>query len=366
MRDPHQPAETLGRETSAHYADLRATVYAGAVPAYAADQLPSLYSSLLSTVDWFIAADHCEPTGACLLDDPRHVLLFTVDGDTIEILNKVFEIPPADARRACQALFRALPHARRIHLEIMFPPQELHMPKRALYWTDHMVIDLPSTIEEYTASLGKRTRRTVRASQDRLRREFPDMTTEATAACACSQKLFDLFLTWKIKRFASLQRETIWEEQPELAESFIELIRRCGEPHVTSISGKPAAITFACPIGDSIFVPQSSFDPQYSPYKLGFVSLLWVIHDAIQRGAKQVNLMWGSETYKQHLGAKPIRATRLSVFRSPLSRVYSLNEATEVEMRRLKRGKGCYFQARHLVGKMLRTVVGRSHPTTPK
>ena len=79
-----------------------------------------LYNTLLSTEDWFEIEDGAQPTGACLLESPHHVILFHVAGDTIEVSNKEFAIGPRSAERACRALFRALPGTRRIHLEVLF------------------------------------------------------------------------------------------------------------------------------------------------------------------------------------------------------------------------------------------------------
>ena len=70
----------------------------------------------------------------------------------MEILNKEFAIAPGDAERACRALFRTFPQTRRIHVEVLFPPKELRLPKRVLYGADHMVVDLPATVDAYTAS----------------------------------------------------------------------------------------------------------------------------------------------------------------------------------------------------------------------
>jgi CelD/BcsL family acetyltransferase involved in cellulose biosynthesis len=176
----------------------------------------------------------------------------------------------------------------------------------------------------------------------------------------------NFFLTWKISRFAALGRETIWEQRPESAESFVELVRRRGEAHVTMLNNKPAAVTFVFPIGKTVFVPQASFDPRYAHFSLGFIAVLGAIHTAIEHGTQRVNLMWGEGTFKENLGARPVRATRLSVFRSEIARVHSLGEASEVGIRRLKRGKGYYFRTRHVVGKMLRATVRRSRATTPK
>ena len=119
---------TASPEGTLVFPDLRATVYLASVPNGLAEEIDQLYSSLFTTMDWFASHDDAKPTGACVLAQPRHVLLFYVKGDTVEVLNKAFEIAPQDARRACTALFRAVPRARRIHLEVMFPPAELRLP----------------------------------------------------------------------------------------------------------------------------------------------------------------------------------------------------------------------------------------------
>jgi hypothetical protein len=330
------------------FADLGATVWTAALPEGVAEELPDLYSSLYSTMDWFVTQDGIVPTGACLLDDPRHVLLFHVVDDTVEVLNKVFAISPADAERACRALFRAFPRAQRIHIEVMFGPDELHLPKRVLYWTDHLVIDLPSSVEDYRASLGKRTRANIRTNENRLRRDFPSLTTELAVTGDRSRELFDLFVAWKVSHFAARQRTTIWEEKPDRIDRFVELLSRCGEAYVTTIDAKPVAIAFVSLVGDALFKHQSSYDPAYQPYRLGQVADYWVVCDAVARGARRLDVGWGFEEHKRHLGATPQRATRLSVFPSHLSRARSAGEAFEVARRRSQRAtQRNYWAARH-------------------
>ena len=117
---------------SFHFDDLDAEVHARVDPHQYAVELDALYSSLFATVDWFETHDDAPWMGACLLEGPRHVLLFTGKSDTVELLNKAFVIAPADVERAFRALFRAFPHVRRIRVEVMFPPSELHGPKLVL------------------------------------------------------------------------------------------------------------------------------------------------------------------------------------------------------------------------------------------
>lgn len=106
---------------SVAFSDLQATVYLDELPSGVDREVDALYSSLFSTVDYFSAYEDARPTGAVVMAAPRHVLLFTVEGDTVEVLNKTILMAPEDARRACLAVFRAVSGARRIHLEVMFP-----------------------------------------------------------------------------------------------------------------------------------------------------------------------------------------------------------------------------------------------------
>ena len=292
-----------------------------------------------------------------VLDQPRHVLLFYRDGDTAEILNKEFDIGPKAAARACRALFRALPDVHRIHLEVLFPPWETRLPKRILYWTDHMVIDLPETVDAYTASLGSATRRELRRKDKRLRTDHPDISTEVVTPVTDSDALMRTFIAWKNSRFNARGESTIWQDKPDLTPGFVELLHRRGEAHITRIDGEQAAIDFVFPVGRSVYALQSAFDPRYEPYSLGFLSTYRIACDAIASGACRLSLLWGTPDYKARLGAVPKRATRLSIFRAQTDRLYSLDEGWEVAWRNLRRnGQRDYWRARHAAARRVRAL----------
>jgi len=330
----------------AYYSDLRARVAPGEVPDGAAEEIRDLYGSLFATVDWFVTHDDAVAMGTCTLEEPRHVVLFEMQGDTIEVLNKTFAIAPEDVRRACEALFRALPAARRIHFEVMFPPRELRLPKRVLYWTDHMIVPLPASVEEYQEQLGKSTRRNLRTYENRLRRDFPGLHTEVVVPGPDSRALVNLFLEWKTDRFGTLGRDTYWQKDPRLADRFVALLQRCGEVHMTTLVDGPAAIVFAFPVGPAVCAQEAAFDTRYDYYHLGLLAWYWLACDAIARGLSSMNLLWGTATYKRRLGAVPRRATTVSVFRHQTDRLYSLGEAREVVALRLRRSKAYYWRAR--------------------
>lgn len=257
---------------SVSYDDLRATVHLDQVPDGLADEIDALYSSLFSTLDYFSAYDEAQPTGAVVLTEPRHVLLFQAQGDTLEVLNKTISIAPADARRACRALFRALPDVRRIHLEVMFPPQQLGLAKRVLYSADDMVIALPESLEGCLAALGTSTRRNLRTYENRLRRAYPDLATTVFELGPRTDEFFELFMTWKRQRLEAQGGTVYFDRLPDRVPRFTELLRRRGELHLTSIRERPIALVFAFPVGRACYIYQYAYDPDLAYYHLGLLS----------------------------------------------------------------------------------------------
>ena len=113
----------------------------------------SLLEGKKTTLDHMVAYRCRRPTGACVLAQPRHVLLFTREGREIEVLNRFFDLGLGEADRACRALFRAYPDVRRVRLEVTGPPDELSFPWSLEEEATFMEIDLPSSVDEYYRSL---------------------------------------------------------------------------------------------------------------------------------------------------------------------------------------------------------------------
>jgi CelD/BcsL family acetyltransferase involved in cellulose biosynthesis len=340
------------------FADLRASVHPRVDPHEYAAELDVLYSSLFATVDWFETHEDAPWMGACVLEEPRQVLLFTGTSDTVEVLNKAFVIAPADAERAFQALFRSFPHVRRIRVEVLFPPSALHRPKLVLFASNHMVVDLPPTVDEYRASLGKRMRKTLRESRNRLARDLPELTTEVfpSAGDERAATLFKKLLEWKTARFRERGLKTYWDEHPDMVDSFLALLRRRGEVHLTTVSGESVALAFVFPVGTAICAQESAFDSAYGRYGLGTLSQHWVVCSAISRGYASVNMLWGGEAHKSHFAATPRLASAIVVFRDHRAFLSSA-QTWAIAWRSVRRqGDKQYWRARHSAGRWLRSL----------
>ena len=181
------------------------------------------------------------------------------------------------------------------------------------------------------------------------------MKTETVKPGERSRELVDRLIEWKIQRFRLKGRITYWETNPTLAERASDLLERCGEARITYISGKEAAIDICFRVGETAYAFESANDPQFDEFSLGFLTFYWLVCSAVEAGATRLDALDGTVESKAVLGAQPVRATRLSVFRSQLSRLRSLDEVSRLAFHRCR---GSYRRARHAVGQRVRRYPG--------
>ncbi len=115
-----------------------------ACPTGSPTSFPASTAAFTRRSDWFLTQGGRPPNGACVLEEPRHVVLFNQRGGTVDVLNRFFACAPRDADRICRALFRAFPSVHRLHLDVMFPPERLAFPHSIVEQVSHMVIELPA------------------------------------------------------------------------------------------------------------------------------------------------------------------------------------------------------------------------------
>jgi len=359
MMDP--VGELLGKPYRlVEYPDLGAVVHLDGVPPDVAGRLAALYGSFRCSVESLAAFSSLQPEGACVLADPPHVLLFAMKGRTIVVLNQAFAISPADASRALRALFRALPGARLIHVQLMFPLRELRAPMWNRGAILHFSIALPDTVEAYDAMIGRSTRKRLRGYEHRLRREHPDAAIEILTPGERSRELVDLYVTWKLARFHARGRTTYWENDAKFPEHFAELVLRLGEAHVLTIAAKPAAIVFTFPAGDTLCALEAGLDPEYERLDVGLLTLREVAREAVRRGAKSLDLTTGDREYKERIGATLHMAWGVSVFRRQVDKLWAPREGYGVARRWIRRYRDHYWRIRHAARHLVEWVLG--HP----
>ncbi len=150
-----------------------------------------------------------------------------------------------------------------------------------------------------------------------------------------------------MERFARKGLLTYWDVDDRALPGLAELLSRRGEVLLVSVDGEEVAIQLTFRVGDTAYGFHSAFDPRFEPYSLGFLAFYWLICHAIESGASRLDALETYESFKIPLGARPVRATHVSVFRDRTSMVRSPREVYSVARER-------YWLARHAAGQWLR------------
>jgi hypothetical protein len=263
---------------------------------------------------------------ACELDDPRHVIVFTSHGATVDVLNKVIEIEPAAVERVTAAIFRARPEIKRIRLEVKFPPRELGRPVRHLYHEDDHVVELPASQEDYERLLGAATRKHLREYRNRLHRKHPDFNLRTFEGDGLTLALVEQVFAWNRQSIESKGKRWLFEGNPAVPYVTWRLLQPHGLALCGYIGDECVAGWLLQLVGHDCWWLVGGFDLTYSDVHLGFLMTWFCITESIRRGCEHTHLLFGTGTVKERLGARPVTAYLVSVYRSRLDKALYARE----------------------------------------
>lgn len=308
-----------------YYPELRAIVHCDEAPAGLLEELPQKYSSCFSVVEFFRLYDRAGEICACELLEPRHVIAFTREGQTVRLLNRLIDIEAASLDRVAAAIFRAHPTVREIRAEVKFPPDLLDWPMLEHGTSEDFVIDLPGSVEEYRASLGRRTRQNINQYTNRLARACPDFTVTTLEGGRIPFELVEQVAAWNRARIEAKGDRWIYEGHPEKLRRLWRLLRVYGLAVSGEIDGRCVASQLVLHVGLDTWVHTVGFDSSYEDVRLGLLMAYQTVVASIERGCHRMHMLWGTPVYKERLGAEPVLAHQLSLFRTPLDRSVYVN-----------------------------------------
>ena len=347
------PAVTVRRRRVA-FPDLKAVVHLDEAPAELLAELPELYSSAFSIAEYFAIYDRPRRMYACELDEPHHVIVFTSHGATAEVLNKVIEIEPAAVERLAAAIFRARPEIRRIRAEVKFAPPVLGLPVRELHRSDDQVVELPATGEAFERRLGASTRKKLRNFRNRLQRAHPDFNLRTVEGEEITLALVEQVFDWNKQRIIAKGGRWGFENEPGAPYKAWRWLRSHGAVLCGYMGEECVAAELLLFVGRDCWALRGGFDPIYSDVDLGFLMSSFLIVESIQRGCARTHLLFGASAYKQHLGAVPVTAYRVSIFRSRFDKVLYAREPSPF----VKEHRTFYQRARRAFRRRLLAAFG--------
>lgn len=163
------------------------------------------------------------------------------------------------------------------------------------------VIYLPSSSEEYLASLRQKHRH-------EIKRKLRKIETKGKVAFYCTESYHKLEGFLELHRnspgkakFMNPRREWFFYDIAKLfsKEGWLKLF-------FLTLDQKEIASLLCFQFQRTLYLYNSGYDLEHSSLSPGIVILAYTIQDAIQKGIKEFNLLRGGEKYKYHFGAQDL------------------------------------------------------------
>jgi CelD/BcsL family acetyltransferase involved in cellulose biosynthesis len=167
-------------------------------------------------------------------------------------------------------------------------------------------LDLPTTWDEYLATLDGKQRHEVRR---KLRRLWE--TANVEFHCLESDREVEGRLDVFLKLFALSRSEKANFMGPKMESFFKSLARAMADIRllrfgVLQVNGVPAAMTMGFDYDDSHYLYNSAYDPQFSDLSVGLLCKVLCLKESIEKGKKRWNFLKGAEPYKYQLGGQEV------------------------------------------------------------
>jgi hypothetical protein len=293
-------------------------VYENVIPDFVPAELERLYGNTFSS----FLAEHVQESDtctyvACKAGVTDTILLFKMRKRRIQVLNAAIHIAPEQIRRFASFILARYPTIQVIGLTSVtsgllgneYPIQRFRI-------SEDYVLSLPSTVAAYKAGLGKATASGMRAKQNRLMRDIPEVSFQVRSGTDIDDSMLQAIFCLK----NAGRRGRLDEEQQAWLR---KVVRTHGFLGVTLIDGRVGAAALSTRIGSRLFLHVLAHDRAFDTYSLGMLNTYLAVCAGIQDGAREYHFLWGSGIWKRRLGAAERQLENIFVYRSRAARLAS-------------------------------------------
>lgn len=246
------------------------------------------------------------------------VFLFRCEKGRAIVLNEGMNVSEEDVNRFASYLFRnhdglsliAFHYIETAARRFAFPFQ------RAACGQD-TVLELPASVDAYTASLGSSTRLTLHHAVDRLRHELASLTFSVQEKQDVPvRSIRDIIALHRARSGGANQAAQIDADEEDRIIAYVAL---CGFVTTVTSNGQVCAGAITYRLGSNFTTRVLAHDPAYGGHRLGLVCAYLTVCACIKTGnSRYFNFGWGQKEYMRQLGGRDRQLVRLALFRSRL------------------------------------------------
>lgn len=273
---------------------------------YASYEQLKVYGHIMQDTKGYVARKGGKAVGA---------LLYRVEPGKVRVLNEQMHLDEEEIERFVRHVFNDYQSIHAISFPVVQADiRRLPFPHQQFHSTQDIVLDLPSTVDEYIARLGKSTRSYVKRYLNKLKREHPSFSFAVYANDDIKEEHVRAIIGFNKARMSGRNKESYIDEQEECR--ILDLLKLRGFVGVATIDGKVCAGTINTCFGKNYFLQVIAHDPVYDDYGLGTLCCYLTICECIARKGNAYHFLWGQYEYKYRLLGVQRDLDHLVVYRS--------------------------------------------------
>lgn len=292
--------------------------YEDGIPDFAVQEMDRLYGHLYCSPRYFEAASAMASASlyvAKAYGNPIAILPYKKTNDAVTVISEYLTLDEMEIERFASHMFSRDASIKRVtfpkvHAQI----KTLSFPWHALICSEDMVVQLPKTVKEYEAAIGKNTRRNIKRYSSALAKAFPSYRYELYLERDIREQDLRDIVALSCMRMKSKNIVPRFDETE--IRWIVDFARTCGIVGVARIDGKVCAGAIGFRIGDNYFMHVIAHHPQYNDFSLGILCYYHTICEGIVRGGKRFHLLQGRYGYKHRLLAERRDIAHLDIYRN--------------------------------------------------
>jgi hypothetical protein len=308
------PAQEDGLQSTA----ISTTIYIDEVPPFVESELQRLYAHIhasLPFIQIFKAKNQISTYVARRGAIPIAILPFHLERRRIVILTQMIRLDSIELQRFAACAFEHFPSIGVISFKSV-QTDLLNFPYRVQrgHSREDNVINLPSTPDDYTLSLGKSTRKNLKRYRVRLEQKFPSISFETFEKKDIEEKIVrDLI---KLSELRVTAKGITFGIDSDYTRGMIALAMVYGVLNVIWIEGRLCGGMISYRIGSSQYAEVIAHDESYNDYSPGMLCCYMAICESITKGVKTFHMGSGRLGYKVWLLGVQQNMEQVEIYRS--------------------------------------------------
>lgn len=277
------------------------------------------------------------------------ILLFTINKNTVTILNEIFPLAISEMEKFARYIFTTLDARTIIFPSVSLGAGRVGLLHQRFNSTEDIVISLPESSKKYTSALGKNMRSGIARFQRRIASDLPNMGFEFFVGDEVGASIIDQMIVLSKARIES--KHQVATHTLASITKLRHLVKSHGVVVLASMEGRVCAGVICTNVAGNFFMHIIAHDPIYDKYRLGKICCYLSICNAIDRGAKEYHLLGGRYDYKYKFLGDQRDFERVVIYRSYASL------ATNIRLYSQTAFRGHGRRAKYLLKKYLKGLV---------